>query len=153
MNPIPSKVLPPSESEPPLFNKNLAGILALAGAFVPGLQRFYLKQTRWGFVYLALGLCFLPIFPIWLQVISYGVRLLCFAEGLWLLSMDNIDFHPRFNAKQTQLEWTSVRQKPSSDPEVQLDIMFREGLLNEKEYHQQRQLLRSQGRKDSSQKD
>ncbi len=146
MNPSPPP-LPPADPEAQMLNKNLAGLLSLAGVFLPGLQRFYMKHTRWGIGYVVVGLMVLPFFPVGLQVLSYGIRLICIFEGLWYLSMDNVDFHSRFNPEQIRLDWTSAKQRQSSDPEAQLEMMFREGVINESEYQQQRQMLRDRATK------
>ncbi len=124
--------------------KPALGLLCLAGVLLPGFQRFYLGQKTSGWVFIVIGLFGLPFlpFPWYLKLLSYLLRVLCLAEGLWVLSMTNQDFDARFNPEFARLEWTSTvkKQKPL-DPEQQLESMRRQGLLTESEYQQKRKDL------------
>jgi TM2 domain-containing membrane protein YozV len=124
--------------------KPALGLLCLAGVVLPGFQRFYLGQKITGWVFIVIGLFGLPFlpFPWYLKLLSYLLRVLCLAEGLWVFSLDNQDFDTRFNPEDARLEWTSTvkKQKPM-DPEQQLESMRRQGLLTESEYQQKRKDL------------
>ncbi len=134
------------ETKPPQISKLSYGLLSLAGAFVPGLQRFYLRQKNWGWAYLVVGLLALPVFPIFFQVISHLLRVICVAEGLYILGMSNQDFEEKFNPAYLELEWTSTQKRTGSsipqDPEQQLEAMRNQGLLTDAEYQDRRQRLR-----------
>ena len=121
--------------------REAAGWLAVLGVVIPGLQRFYMGHKRWGRVYLLVGLMvWVPSLP--LQILSYGLRALCLLEGLWLLTMTNEDFDFRFNRDLLELEWTSAKSREVRDPEQQLEIQWKQGLLTRAEYEERRQHLR-----------
>jgi hypothetical protein len=123
-------------------SKIILGWLSMLGILVPGLQRFYLRQRTWGWAYLALG--FLFLFPIgsWKWFLSITIRVLCFLEAAWILTMDNDDFNGRFNRDVSSLEWTSVQGKESQDPEQQLEQMLNSGLITAEEYQERRKKVR-----------
>ncbi|MEB3358089.1 MAG: SHOCT domain-containing protein [Synechococcales bacterium] len=58
--------------------------LALSGAILPGLHKFYLKQWRWGLAYLLLFPTHIP------QAASL-------IEAVWLLLLDQEEFDRNFN--------------------------------------------------------
>jgi hypothetical protein len=108
---------------------------------IPGLQRFYMGHRRWGWGYLVLGLMvFVPSIP--LQLLGYGVRALCLLEGLWFLTMTNEDFDFRFNRDLIELDWTSAKSREVRDPEQQLEIQLKQGLITRAEYEERRRYLR-----------
>jgi TM2 domain-containing membrane protein YozV len=118
-----------------------AGWLAVLGVLIPGLQRFYMGHRRWGWGYLVLGLMvFVPSIP--LQLLGYGVRALCLLEGLWFLTMTNEDFDFRFNRDLIELDWTSAKSREVRDPEQQLEIQLKQGLITRAEYEERRRYLR-----------
>ncbi len=121
--------------------REAAGWLAVLGVLIPGLQRFYMGHRRWGWVYLLVGLMvLLPSIP--LQILSYGLRALCLLEGLWLLTMTNEDFDFRFNRDLIELDWTSAKSREVRDPEQQLEIQLKQGLITRDEYEERRRHLR-----------
>jgi hypothetical protein len=121
--------------------REVAGWLAVLGVLIPGLQRFYMGHKRWGWVYLLVGLMvWVPSLP--LQILSYGLRALCLLEGLWLLTMTNEDFDFRFNRDLLELEWTSAKSREVRDPEQQLEIQLKQGLITRTEYEERRRYLR-----------
>ncbi|WP_448377808.1 hypothetical protein [Fervidobacterium sp.] len=121
--------------------REAAGWLAVLGVLIPGLQRFYMGHKRWGWVYLLVGLMvFVPSIP--LQILSYGLRALCLLEGLWLLTMTNEDFDFRFNRDLIELDWSSAKGREVQDPEQQLELQLRQGLLTRAEYEERRRHLR-----------
>ncbi len=130
----------PIHLPPKRLNKFILGWAALAGILVPGLQRFYMRHKRWGWAYLGLGFIPLLIPNFWWLAIV--IRIFCVAEGLWVLSMDNLDFDTRFNQDVSGLEWKSVEGRESHDPEQQLESMRRSGAITEAEYQTRRQQLR-----------
>ncbi len=131
------------EEDPPRKQKVILAFLSFVGVLMPGPQRFYLGQKISGWVYVVIGLfVFIPSFPLLFVIISYFLRVLCLAEGLWVITMNNQDFEQRFNPEQSQLQWSSSQAKPSSDPEQQLESMRRQGLITEAEYQERRQQLR-----------
>ncbi|MEM6447278.1 MAG: SHOCT domain-containing protein [Cyanobacteria bacterium P01_D01_bin.123] len=95
-----------SAEDGPRFVKLILAALAIAGVFLPGVQRLYLRQWIWAGIYFGVGLLvFAP--SIWLKIFSYVPRLLSLAEGLWVWSLDNGDFEARFNREQARLSWKS----------------------------------------------
>jgi TM2 domain-containing membrane protein YozV len=121
--------------------REVAGWLSMLGVLIPGLQRFYMGHKRWGWGYLVVGLMvFIPSIP--LQIIGYALRAFCFAEGLWILTMTNADFDFRFNRDLIGLEWKSVEERESQDPEQQLESQLKQGLITRAEYEERRQQIR-----------
>ncbi len=121
--------------------REAAGWLAVLGVLIPGLQRFYMGHKRWGWVYLLVGLMVVvPSIP--LQILSYGLRALCLLEGLWLLTMTNEDFDFRFNRDLIELDWSSAKTREVRDPEQQLEIQLKQGLITRSEYEERRRHLR-----------
>ncbi|MGQ9837829.1 MAG: SHOCT domain-containing protein [Cyanobacteriota bacterium] len=121
--------------------REVAGWLSILGLAIPGLQRFYMGHKRWGWGYLVVGLMvFIPSPP--LQILSYGLRVFCLVEGLWILTMTNADFDFRFNRDLIGLEWKSVEGRESQDPEQQLESLLKQGLITQAEYEERRQQIR-----------
>ncbi len=121
--------------------REAAGWLAVLGVLIPGLQRFYMGHKCWGWVYLLVGLMVLvPSIP--LQILSYGLRALCLLEGLWLLTMTNEDFDFRFNRDLIELDWSSAKGREVRDPEQQLELQLKQGLLTRAEHEERRRRLR-----------
>ncbi len=134
----------PSSPDPPArprLVREVAGWLAVLGLFIPGLQRFYMGHKRWGWVYVGVGLLVLvPSVP--LQILSYTLRAFCLLEGLWILTMNNADFDFRFNRDWIDLEWKSGEGREVRDPEQQLEILLRQGLITRAEYEARRREIR-----------
>ncbi|MFN4280803.1 hypothetical protein [Thermosynechococcus sp.] len=75
-------------------NRAIAILLALAGIFLPGLHKFYLRQPLWGGVYLLLGLLF--------STVPYGslgsiARIASVIEAVWYLFQGADAFDSTFN--------------------------------------------------------
>ncbi|HHP7244844.1 MAG TPA: SHOCT domain-containing protein [Elainellaceae cyanobacterium] len=131
-------------------NRNVSIILAFLGIVVPGLHKFYLREWRWGMVYLILGITHVP------QIA--GV-----IEGLWYWSQSDDEFDHNFNRtisfpslhNHTQPE--SIDVKPRIDDALyssqsdsieaianavrQLEALRQDGLMSEYEFEQKRRRL------------
>ncbi|MGF1497508.1 MAG: SHOCT domain-containing protein [Elainellaceae cyanobacterium] len=122
--------------------------LALSGAILPGLHKFYLKQWRWGLAYLLLYFTYIP------QAASL-------VEAVWLLLLDQEEFDRNFNspppavdqAAGAPLVQSSAPQRDPSRPKPEmsleevraiatalreLDQLRQEGLISEYEFEQKR---------------
>jgi hypothetical protein len=71
-----------------------------------------------------------------------GCELSACWRAWWLLTMTNEDFDFRFNRDLLELEWTSAKSREVRDPEQQLEIQWKQGLLTRAEYEERRQHLR-----------
>ena len=123
-------------------SQKLAVILAVVGAIAPisGFHKFYLRQYRWGVVYLFISLTLTPppLNEMW--VLSYfGVAQV--ASGLaaiWYFLQSEAEFQGRFSGEsasnpQLVAETTEAIRK--------LDQLRADGLLSEYEFEQQRRQL------------
>ncbi|MGJ3250819.1 MAG: SHOCT domain-containing protein [Elainellaceae cyanobacterium] len=133
-------------------NRNVSIVLAFAGIAVPGLHKFYLREWRWGIVYLILGVTHVP------QVASV-------IEGLWYWSQNDDEFDHTFNqgtSFQVGYEGAqpkAIAEKPrmDCDPKLnvsksdsveaianavrQLEALRQEGLISDYEFEQKRRRL------------
>jgi TM2 domain-containing membrane protein YozV len=116
----------------PVKERRVAALLAFAGVILPGLHKFYLRQPRWGIVYLLL--CWTPI-----------PKIASVAEGIWYLFQEREEFDRRFNAGLA----TSGSAAPLQPGEIvtladavrQLERLRQEGLVSEYEFEQKRRQL------------
>ncbi|NEO26949.1 MAG: NINE protein [Kamptonema sp. SIO4C4] len=122
-------------------NQKVAILLALLGVITPiaGLQKFYLRQPRWGLLYLLLFATPIP-------------HIASVIDLFWYFFLDQEKFQHRFNPEfpVTTDETTS---QPSANPENidliaqglrQLEQLRQEGLLTEYEFEQKRRQLLNQ---------
>ncbi len=129
-------------------------VLAFAGLVVPGLHKFYLKQWRWGIVYLLLG-------------VTHVSQIACLVEGIWYLSQPENVFNQNFNDSNrdgSDLNEANGAIAPSltsmrpdalthglnlganpveaiADAVRQLETLRQDGLISEYEFEQKRRQL------------
>lgn len=111
----------------------MAIALALAGTFLPGLHKFYLRQPGWGMVYLLSGFTPAGMIP----------RTASFVEAVWYLTQGrnmfdqnhnpgNLPPTPPVDAAQVENVATALRE---------LDRLRQDGLISEYEFEQKRRQL------------
>ena len=110
-------------------NRKVAVGLALLSAItpIPGLQKFYLGQPIWGFIYLLL----------WS---SPMVRIACAIDAVWYVIQDLDQFNYQFNGIATGQYAINEVQKVSAIAEAlrELDSLREDGLITEYEFEQKR---------------
>ena len=110
-------------------NRKVAIGLALLSAItpIPGLQKFYLGQPIWGFIYLLL----------WS---SPMVRIACAIDAVWYVIQDLDQFNYQFNGIATGQFAINEVQKVSAIAEAlrELDSLREDGLITEYEFEQKR---------------
>lgn len=110
-------------------NRKIAIGLALLSAVtpIPGLQKFYLGQPIWGFIYLLL----------WS---SPMVRIACAIDAVWYVIQDLDQFNYQFNGIATGQYAINEVQKVSAIAEAlrELDSLREDGLITEYEFEQKR---------------
>lgn len=123
------------ESVPPSAPKRraIAVALALAGVAAPiaGFHKFYLGQTRWGWLYLLLSWTPMP-------------RIACAIEALWYLAQDQQEFDRNFNGLLAAPATVAVAPEQVSaiaSALRELDRLRQEGLISEAEFEQKRTAL------------
>lgn len=122
-------------------NPKIAILLAVLGVVIPigwplvGLHKFYLKQPRWGLLYLCLFATPIP-------------HIASAVDALWYLLMSQEGFHGRFNPEEgltpnAALSPTVESQQVEQMGESlrQLEQLRQEGLLSEYEFEQKRRQL------------
>jgi len=113
-------------------NRKIAVGLALISAItpIPGLQKFYLGQPIWGFIYLLL----------WT---SPMVRIACAIDAVWYVIQDMDQFNYQFNGIATGQFAINEVQKISAIAEAlrELDSLREDGLMTEYEFEQKRRQL------------
>jgi TM2 domain-containing membrane protein YozV len=120
-------------------DRKIAAALALAGIVLPGLHKFYLRQPRWGIIYLLL--CWTPI-----------SRIASAAEAVWYLFHDREEFDRKFNSElnpervDASNTVKTVRLEPIQVSAVaeavrQLEQLRQDGLVSEYEFEQKRRQL------------
>jgi TM2 domain-containing membrane protein YozV len=129
----------------PTKDRAITIVLAFAGFLVPGLHKFYLEQTGWGWFYLLPGLCF------WDVSLGLVPRLASLFEGTWLMLQSPAEFDRRFNAGTVAAEnhnllgelalVKSQRVENMGQSLRQLDQLRQDGLITEYEFEQQRRQL------------
>ena len=94
---------------------------------IPGLQKFYLGQPIWGFIYLLL----------WS---SPMVRIACAIDAVWYVIQDLDQFNYQFNGIATGQYAINEVQKVSAIAEAlrELDSLREDGLITEYEFEQKR---------------
>ncbi|GAB4343584.1 MAG: TM2 domain-containing protein [Cyanophyceae cyanobacterium] len=107
--------------------------LALAGVAAPiaGFHKFYLGQTRWGWLYLLLSWTPMP-------------RIACAIEALWYLAQDQQEFDRNFNGLLAAPATVAVAPEQVSAIATalrELDRLRQEGLISEAEFEQKRTAL------------
>lgn len=122
-------------SVPPSAPKRraIAVALALAGVAAPiaGFHKFYLGQTRWGWLYLLLSWTPMP-------------RIACAIEALWYLAQDQQEFDRNFNGLLAAPATAVVAPEQVSAIATalrELDRLRQEGLISEAEFEQKRTAL------------
>lgn len=106
-------------------------LLAFSGIVIPGLHKFYLKDWKWGTVYLMLYFTQIP-------------QLASLAEGIWYCFMDNEVFDRNFNhqlvaVRQAPVELPDPKQVQSIGEALrQLDQLRQDGLISEYEFEEKR---------------
>lgn len=111
----------------------IAVALALAGVAAPiaGFHKFYLGQTRWGWLYLLLSWTPMP-------------RIACAIEALWYLAQDQQEFDRNFNGLLAAPATVAVAPEQVSAIATalrELDRLRQEGLISEAEFEQKRTAL------------
>jgi TM2 domain-containing membrane protein YozV len=123
-------------------SQKLAVILAVGGAMTPisGFHKFYLRQYRWGVVYLLISLTLTPppLHEMWFFSYVGVAQVASGFEAIWYFLQSEADFQGRFSgaaASNPQLvaETTEAIRK--------LDQLRADGLLSEYEFEQQRRQL------------
>ncbi len=113
-------------------NRKIAVILALISTItpIPGLQKFYLGQPIWGFIYLLL----------WS---SPMVRIACAIDAVLYMVQDLEHFDHQFNGIATGQFAINEVQKVSAIAEAlrELDSLRVDGLITEYEFEQKRRQL------------
>ncbi|MGJ3246974.1 MAG: SHOCT domain-containing protein [Elainellaceae cyanobacterium] len=131
-------------------NRNVSIILAFLGIVVPGLHKFYLREWRWGLVYLLLG-------------VTHVSQIASVIEGLWYWSQHDDEFDHNFNrttsfpAVHNHAQPGAIDVKPriydaihssqSDSVEAianavrQLEALRQDGLMSEYEFEQKRRRL------------
>ncbi|ELS05261.1 putative membrane protein [Xenococcus sp. PCC 7305] len=113
-------------------NRKIAVGLALLSAItpIPGLQKFYLGQPVWGFVYLLL----------WS---SPMVRIACAIDAVLYITQDLEEFNYKFNGIATGEFAINEAQKVNAIAEAlrKLDSLREDGLITEYEFEQKRRQL------------
>jgi TM2 domain-containing membrane protein YozV len=122
-------------------DRRVAAVLAIAGVVLPvsGFHKFYLKQPRWGVVYLLLSWTLIP-------------KVASAIEGVWYLFQDSEDFaqtHGAFSWQPSKTAAKSTAIEPAQVGAVaealrQLDQLRQEGLISEYEFEQKRRQLLDQ---------
>jgi TM2 domain-containing membrane protein YozV len=113
-------------------NRTIATLLALSGIFtpVPGLHKFYLRQPRWGVVYLLLS---------WTPIPHIASAI----EAVWYLLQDAGNTQDNFDPRPINLNFGKFSPlNPSiatnADTIRQLEQLRQEGLVSEYEFEQKR---------------
>lgn len=113
-------------------SRKIAVGLALLSAItpIPGLQKFYLGQPIWGFIYLLL----------WS---SPMVRIACAIDAVWYVIQDMDQFNYQFNGIANGQFAINEVQKISAiaDALRELDSLREDGLMTEYEFEQKRRQL------------
>lgn len=126
----------------------LAIILAMVSAVTPlsGFHKFYLRQYRWGMVYLFVSVTFMS--PVlnegWVLPYLGVAQVASFLEGVWYFFQSEEAFNARFNEG-----FGGYGGKPlhphlvmeTANALRELDQLREEGLLSEYEFEQQRRQL------------
>jgi len=122
-------------------NRNIATILAFAGAIAPiaGLHKFYMRQPVWGVLYLLLSWTPIP-------------RIASAIEGAWYLAQDADEFDRKFNDGILTHPTTGSKTPPVDPVNVSaiadavrhLDQLRSDGLISEYEFEQKRRQLLDQ---------
>ncbi|MEO0407696.1 MAG: NINE protein [Cyanobacteria bacterium P01_A01_bin.135] len=105
--------------------------LALAGIFIPGLHKFYLREWRWGTVYLLLFFTQVP-------------QLASLVEGVWYCLMDPEVFDHNFNRELVVMRDAAVvapdpKQVQSIGEALRhLEQLRQDGLISEFEFEEKR---------------
>ncbi|MDB9312435.1 NINE protein [Spirulina sp. CS-785/01] len=120
-------------------NQKIAILLAVVGVITPiaGLQKFYLRQPRWGILYLLLFATPIP-------------HIASVIDVFWYFFLDQEKFQRRFNPELAEADPPPT---PTTNPENidlvaqglrQLEQLRQEGLLTEYEFEQKRRQLLNQ---------